>query len=103
MANEGVTGSTGVPRRLALAATPSLTARTRRLLLPATQHADEQPHRRYRDRSQPQQITLGMILRAQYQDPESWAANKVILTAVGTFTAAVVAISQFGDLFVPQF
>lgn len=66
-----------------------------------------------------------MILRAQYQDPESWAANKgqsglalsfgthmltlqghphiVILTALGTFTAAVVAISQFGDLFVPQF
>ncbi|GJN91361.1 hypothetical protein Rhopal_004382-T1 [Rhodotorula paludigena] len=50
---------------------------------------------------QQQQITLGMILKAQYQDPESWAANKVVLTAFGTFAAAVVAISQFGDLLVP--
>ncbi|KWU41329.1 hypothetical protein RHOSPDRAFT_37138 [Rhodotorula sp. JG-1b] len=65
-------------------------------LLQDTTHLRDRPQ-------QPQQITLGMILRAQYQDPESWAANKVILTALGTFTAAVVAISQFGDLFVPQF
>lgn len=42
-----------------------------------------------------------MLLRAQYQDPESWAANKVVLTAFATFAAAVVGISQLGDLLVP--
>ncbi|BGO92320.1 hypothetical protein NBRC10512_001915 [Rhodotorula toruloides] len=50
---------------------------------------------------QQQQITLGQILRAQYTDPESWAANKVVLTAFGTFAAAVAAIAAFGDMLVP--
>ncbi|BGP71253.1 hypothetical protein RTBOTA2_003446 [Rhodotorula toruloides] len=52
---------------------------------------------------QQQQITLGQILRAQYTDPESWAANKVVLTAFGTFAAAVAAIAAFGDMLVPTF
>ncbi|BGP41025.1 hypothetical protein JCM10450v2_005041 [Rhodotorula kratochvilovae] len=52
---------------------------------------------------QPQQITLGMLLKAQYQDPESWAANKVVLTAFGVFGAAVAGIAMFGDLLVPTF
>lgn len=42
-----------------------------------------------------------MLLKAQYYDPESWAANKVVLTAFATFAAAVVGISQLGDLLVP--
>ncbi|CEQ41331.1 SPOSA6832_03029 [Sporobolomyces salmonicolor] len=52
----------------------------------------------------PQQISLTQtLLKAQYKDPESWEANKVVLTAFGTFTACVVFISQFGDLLIPQF
>ncbi|GAA5865223.1 hypothetical protein JCM1840_003954 [Sporobolomyces johnsonii] len=51
----------------------------------------------------PQQISLSSLLKAQYKDPESWEANKVVLTAFGTFTACVVFISQFGDLLIPQF
>lgn len=64
---------------LRLAVGPSAAAQlptdTHILLQPAQACADHA--RTYRDRpQQPQQITLGMILRAQYQDPESWAANK---------------------------
>ncbi|ORY55742.1 hypothetical protein BCR35DRAFT_309989 [Leucosporidium creatinivorum] len=54
-------------------------------------------------RAAPQTISLGDVLRAQYQDPESWAANKAVGIALATFTAAVVAISTFGDALVPQF
>ncbi|GAA6034500.1 hypothetical protein JCM8097_005359 [Rhodosporidiobolus ruineniae] len=57
-----------------------------------------------RDRTpQPQAVTIGTLLKAQYYDPESWEANKVILTAFATFAGAIVAISQFGDLLVPAF
>jgi hypothetical protein len=50
-----------------------------------------------------QQITITDVLKSQYQDPASWAANKIVLTAFGTFAASIVFISQFGDLLVPQF
>ncbi|GAA5853037.1 hypothetical protein JCM8547_004780 [Rhodosporidiobolus lusitaniae] len=60
-------------------------------------------HTTLRDRAGQQTFTLSSLLKAQYADPESWAANKIVLTAFGTFAAAVVAISQFGDLLVPTF
>ncbi|KDE06139.1 hypothetical protein MVLG_03554 [Microbotryum lychnidis-dioicae p1A1 Lamole] len=46
----------------------------------------------------PQQITLGDILRAQWNDPESYKANFGIGVAVATFASAIVVLSQLGDL-----
>ncbi|GAA5824434.1 hypothetical protein JCM11251_000420 [Rhodosporidiobolus azoricus] len=43
------------------------------------------------------------LLKAQYNDPESWAANKLVLTAGAVFTGAVVLLANFGDLLVPAF
>ncbi|SCV69996.1 BQ2448_1390 [Microbotryum intermedium] len=54
-------------------------------------------------RATPHPIGFGDILRAQWNDPESYKANFGIGVAVATFASAIVVISQFGDLFVPQF
>ncbi|SCZ90095.1 BZ3500_MvSof-1268-A1-R1_Chr9g10707 [Microbotryum saponariae] len=42
----------------------------------------------------PQQITLGDILRAQWNDPESYKANFGIGVAVATFASAIVVLSH---------
>ncbi|KAK4054268.1 hypothetical protein OIV83_001294 [Microbotryomycetes sp. JL201] len=52
---------------------------------------------------QQRQITIKDVLRAQYEDPESYAANKGVAIALATFTAAVVFVANFGDMLVPQF
>ncbi|KAM0748847.1 hypothetical protein T439DRAFT_327350 [Meredithblackwellia eburnea MCA 4105] len=52
---------------------------------------------------QPAIPTIGDVLRAQYQDPESRAANIGILQGLAVFGGAIVVITQLGEWLVPAF
>jgi len=52
---------------------------------------------------EPARPSFGQILRYEFSDPESKAANVGVLIGLGLFAGGIVALRSFGDLLVPLF